>query len=97
MAIIIEENKKGFGLLNTLMWLIVIIVISFATYYIFFKKPEVIGEFIPPKDIFENIDQLSTITLDPEIIKNPAFQSLTSYITVPVSGRAGRPNPFLPL
>lgn len=97
MAIVIEEEKRGLGLLNGLMWLGVLAVVSFATYYIFFKQPEVVGEFIPSKDIFENIDQLSAITLDPEIIKNPAFKSLTSYVTVPKSGQAGRPNPFLPL
>lgn len=97
MAIIVEEGKKGISFLNILTWLIVIAVIIFATYYIFFKQAEVVDVIIPAKDAFENIDQLSKITLDPGIIQDPALQALNTYLPVPTTGRAGRPNPFLPL
>ncbi len=94
MAIIVEENKKKGSLLNLLVWVIIIGVILFATYYIFFKEPEIIDVVIPQKDAFNNIDSLSKIKLDPEIIKNPAFEALNSYIDLPEKGRSGRLNPF---
>ncbi|MEK7181244.1 MAG: hypothetical protein AAB738_02840 [Patescibacteria group bacterium] len=97
MAIIVEEGKKSISFLNILTWLIVIGVIFFATYYIFFKKPEIVDVIIPSTDAFDNIEQLSKITLDPGIIQDPALQALSTYLPVPETGRAGRPNPFLPL
>ncbi len=96
MAIIVEEGKKSFGFLNFIIWLLVLGIVFFATYYIFFKQPEVVHEFIPSADIFENINPLSKITLDPEITKSPAFTALTVYITSPGQTRSGRTNPFAP-
>ncbi len=96
MAIVIEEGRKSFGFLNFLIWILVLGIVFFATYYIFFKQPEAVGEFIPSKNVFENLKPLSKITLDPEITKSPAFTALTAYITIPTDGQSGRLNPFSP-
>lgn len=97
MAIVIEEEKKsGGGLISFLTWLILIGVIGFATYYIFFKKPERVEVIIPAN--FENINEISTRKLDPEVIQNnEIFKSLVSHSTPPAEARVGRANPFLPL
>ncbi len=97
MAIIINDNnKKGVNFLNLFIWVLILGVILFSTYLIFFKQPEIADFVIPSKDTFDNIDYLSKITLNPDIIKNPAFEALTTYIDLPESGRSGRLNPFLP-
>jgi hypothetical protein len=97
MAIIVNDNnKRGGNLINLFIWVIILGVILFSTYLIFFKQPEIADIVIPSKDTFDNIDRLSKITLNPDIIKNPAFEALTTYINLPESGRAGRLNPFLP-
>ena len=96
MAIIIEERKRGFGFLNSILWLAIVGVIFFATYYIFFKTPEIFDVVLPAEEAFKDVERLSKITLDPEIINSPAFKSLTIYVTVPESGKAGRLNPFSP-
>lgn len=96
MAIVVEENRPKINFLSLLIWVVLIAVIAFAAYYFFFKEPEVIDVVIPADKNFENIDSLSKIQLDPEIIRNPDFESLTSYTTPPKEGRAGRENPFSP-
>jgi len=97
MAIIVEEEKKGGGgFIGFLTWIILIAVIAFATYYIFFKKPERVEVIIPAN--FENISEISAKKLDPEVIQNnPVFRSLESLGTPPSTARVGRANPFLPL
>ncbi|MBI3589193.1 MAG: hypothetical protein HY093_02145 [Candidatus Liptonbacteria bacterium] len=99
MAIVVEEDKKGPSLMSIGIWVALIVVIGYATYYVFFKEPEVVDVFIPTDSAFENIGRLSKINrLDPDILKSPAFKSISngSYITVPSAGRSGRVNPFSP-
>jgi hypothetical protein len=96
MAIVIEEQKERFGFLNILLWLIVLIILGYATYYIFFKKPE-LYEVATPVTL-ENTRQLVNINLDPaEIIGSPQFQALKQYFTPVAEVNTGRLNPFLGL
>lgn len=96
MAIIVEEGKKGISFLNVLTWLVIIGIVAFATYYIFFKQAEVVDVIIPAKDAFDNIDQISKITIDQSILENPTLQSLTEKMSASLVGH-GRLDPFAPL
>ncbi len=94
MAIVIEEQRERFGFLNVLFWLIILIILGYATYYIFFKKPE-LYEVVTPVN-FENISQLVNINLDPsETVSSPQFQTLKQYFTPPTTVNTGRTNPFI--
>ena len=94
MAIIIEEERRGMSPLRILTWLIILGTIGFASYYIFFKHPQVVDVVVDPG--LKNTAQLSTIKLNRATIDNDAvYNSLKSYITVPTEGQAGRLNPFL--
>ena len=94
MAIVIEEEKNKIGIFTIVAWLVVLILIGSAVYYIFFKKPQYI-ELSPPSD-FSNTAALSKVKLSPEeIVNSPNFQVLKQYITPPSTGNAGRQNPFL--
>lgn len=96
MAIVIEEEKSKVSLITFVTWLIILVIIAVAVYYIFFSQPQLI-EISPPAN-FENINPLSKINLNPtDVVNNPNFQSLKQYITLPVPGNFGRSNPFVPL
>lgn len=94
MAIIVEENRKRTNFLSVLTWLIVIGVIGFASYYIFFKKPEVVDIAIPTE--FQDTTELSKIKLNRASIDNDTtFGTLKPYTTPPSESRTGRTNPLL--
>lgn len=101
MAIIVEEEKKSSGgFMGFFTWIILIGVIGFATYYIFFKKPEKVDDLIQSDLVgFESIDEISAQkNLKPEeILNNPVFRSLVTDASYPRNVRVGRVNPFLPL
>lgn len=96
MAIVVEEEKRGFGILTFIIWLAIIGVIGFGAYYIFFIQPEVVDIVFPSSlsnlsDLSENIDALR-----PELIESdPVFNSLKRWVTTPISPEVGRSNPFL--
>ena len=95
MAIVVHEQRSGVNIVRILIWLVILSVIGAIFYYIFFKKPELVEIVAPPN--FQNTEELSKISLDPEsVINSPIFQSLKQYITPPGPSNFGRPNPFLP-
>ncbi len=94
MAIVIEEEKNRIHPISIITWLVVLVIIGLAVYYIFFAQPQLI-EIAAPSG-FLNIDPLSKINLNPEdVVRGPGFQSLKSTITLPVPGNTGRGNPFI--
>ncbi|MDO8536845.1 MAG: hypothetical protein Q7R94_01205 [bacterium] len=97
MAIIIEEEGGKINIVRVITWIAILAIIVIAVYYVFFAQPQLVEIAVPPT--FRNIETIAKgIGLKPdEIIGGPAFRSLQPYITLPVPGNAGRPNPFLPL
>lgn len=94
MAIIVEEKRNRGGLVNFLIWIVILAVIAASVYYIFFKNPDLIEFTASPS--FRNLQQLSQISINPgELINNPQFQTLKQYVTVTPSQSIGRSNPFV--
>lgn len=96
MAIIIEEKTNGNGIVTFLIWLAILGIITASAYYVFFKKPELVEFSASPPLTFNNIQQLSKISINSDqLINNPQFQALKQYVTVPSPENVGRSNPFL--
>jgi flagellar basal body-associated protein FliL len=95
MAIVVEEEqKKPSSLITILIWIVIFGVITAAAYYVFFRKPELIERSLPVN--FQSIDELGKIKLTPEdIINNPDFVALKTYISLPAPDNVGKTNPFL--
>ncbi|MEK7608831.1 MAG: hypothetical protein AAB495_04600 [Patescibacteria group bacterium] len=94
MAIVIEGEKRTKGIIGILVWIIVLVAVGAAAYYIFFRRPEII-EIATPAN-FQNTERLSKVKLTPEeITQNPLFLKLKAYVSPLVSENAGRQNPFL--
>ncbi len=94
MAIVIEEEVNRISITKIITWLVVLLVIIIAIYYIFFAQPQIIEVAIPPT--FQNINPLANVNLNPDEIASVLDKSLKAYVTVPQPGNAGRANPFLP-
>lgn len=95
MAIIVEEGGKRTSFVGILIWLIVVGVIGSASYYIFFKQPEIV-DIVVSSDL-EDAAELSKIKLNRATIdSDPVFLSLEPYITPPTDADVGRLNPFAP-
>ena len=97
MAIVVEEKSKGgVGFFGVLIWLLVLVLVAIAGYYIFFANPDLIELQVPAG--LERTQQLSQLSLDPkEVLESPGFKNLQSYITTDPQGVFGRVNPFLPI
>lgn len=96
MAILVQEEKKPVNWIGMLTVIFVIVVVFVLSYFLFFKKPEIIDQ-VTPKSL-ENINELSKVRFDPEeVVSAPAFQNLKSYAS-PVTPREtpGKSNPFRP-
>ena len=94
MVIVVEEQKNGASILSIVTWLTIIGILGAATYYIFFKQPDII-QFAAPANLGAT-QQIAKINLDANsILNNPSFKSLKTYIALPKAGNAGRQNPFL--
>jgi len=94
MAIVVEEQKNKAGLASILIWVVILVIIMVAIYYIFFAKPQLIGISAP--DSFRNINPLSHLNINPQdIVNNPTFQSLKQYVMPASTSTVGRSNPFL--
>jgi hypothetical protein len=96
MAIIIEEEKSTSNLLTIAGWLVILIIIGIATYYIFFVSP--VPAIILPSAGLTNIMPISQTDLNAQNIANSAeFLSLKQYV-LPTSTfgsvSVGRSNPF---
>jgi hypothetical protein len=95
MAIIIEEEQQNsLSIITILVWAVIIAVAGAATYYLFFKRPD-LAAFSTPEN-FKSTAALSQIDLDPErLLRSPAFEALKRYVPLPDPKNLGRPNPFL--
>lgn len=95
MAIIVEEKRSGMqGLVNALVWVVILGVVIAGVYYIFFKNPELV-EYSTVTS-FQNVQQLSKIVIHPdEWNNNPQLQALKQYTTTVAPQNVGRSNPFL--
>lgn len=94
MAILVESEKKSRGFIGLIVWIIVVVVLGAAIYYIFFKRPDLVE--IPSPASFQNTERLSRIKLTPaEIVQNPVFQALRSYVAPVSIETTGKQNPFL--
>jgi flagellar basal body-associated protein FliL len=93
MAIVVESRKNRGGIVAVVIWFVLIIVVAAGAYYVFFKKPELIPVSPPPG--FEEAQKVSKIRLNPEeVLDNPKFKSLRSYITPSRATVFGKVNPF---
>lgn len=96
MAIVVESsNNKNWGnLLVFIIWFILLAAVVAGAYYVFFKKPEIISVSAPPE--LEEAKNISQIRLNPQdVLGNPKFKSLRSYITPSEAKTFGKNNPFL--
>lgn len=95
MAIILEEERQPTNWVAVLSALVVIIVLFVGSYFLFFKKPELI-EVVAPKKL-QDLGNLSKVTFDPEsVINDPTFKLLRQYGTQVTLPTPGRSNPFKP-
>ncbi len=95
MAITVEQEKKKVNWFNLILVVLFIVVIFLVTYFVFFKKPELINVVAPGS--LQSINQISQIQLDP----TPVVQTLNKYFTgnyggTPSIPTPGRTNPFAP-
>lgn len=96
MAIIIEEKTNGSGVVTFLIWLVILAIITASAYYVFFRSPDLVEFNASPPSTFNNIQQLSKISINSDqLINNPQFQALKQYVTIPSVENVGRANPFL--
>ena len=95
MAIVLEEEKRPTNWVAILSVAIVIVVLFAGSYFLFFKKPELI-EVVAPKQL-QDLGNLSKVTFDPEsVINAPTFKLLRQYGTLVTLPTPGRSNPFKP-
>lgn len=95
MAITIEEEKKPVNWITIVITIVLVGVIFLGSYFIFFKKPEII-EIVVPGSLKE-LNELSKIDFDPSnVINAPAFKILRQFSAVVTSTTPGRSNPFKP-
>ena len=97
MAIIIEEenSKAGLGWGTVLTWVVVLLILAIAGYYVFFTHPQLVDTALPSN--FRNTQEVSKIELRPEeVASNPIFKSLRPETASQPSGSPGRANPFAP-
>lgn len=95
MAIEMEQQKKKMNWFNLVLVVVFIVVLFLMTYFIFFKKPEIINVVVPGS--LQSISKISQIQLDP----TPVVQTLNKYFTGNYGGALtiptpGRTNPFAP-
>jgi hypothetical protein len=97
MAIIVEENERKSNIFGIVGWLVFLIIVGAAVYYVFFAQPELVA--IPASGNLGEIAPITQVALHPEtVVQGAAFQALTSTIPLPSpSGPAsvGRPDPFI--
>ena len=95
MAIVVEEEKRETNWVAILTAAIVIVVLFAGSYFLFFKKPELI-EIVVPKRL-EDLSKISKVTFDPQlVIDAPAFKLLKQYDVPTTLPTPGRNNPFRP-
>lgn len=95
MAVVIENEEKSFGLGRLIIWLVVLIMIGLAIYYLFFAPTPQFETIVPAP--LESAERIDVLEFDPaEVTTDAAFRSLRAVVDDPVPGETGRPNPFQP-
>ncbi len=96
MAIVVEEQRKGFNWFVLMLVVLIVAAIGVASYYLFFAPIPFIEKVAPPR--LQSLKDVSQIELSPEVITaNPTFQILKQYINqIEVPTTSLRSNPFLP-
>lgn len=96
MAILVQEEKKPVNWIGMLTVLFVVVAVFVLSYFLFFKRPEVIEQVVPGK--FADINKISKVKFDPEaVISSESFQALQNYAPSFVPRETpGKPNPFRP-
>ncbi len=95
MAISIEQEKKKTNWLNVILVIIIIGAIFIGSYFLFFKKPELIEVVVPGK--FQSLSKLSEVEFNPqELLSSPQFKMLRQFQVETELPEPGRSNPFEP-
>ena len=95
MAIVLEEEKRPTNWVAILSVVIIVVVLFVGSYFLFFKKPELI-EIVVPKSL-QDIGTLSKLSFDPSsVINSPVLKLLRQYGTNISQVTPGRSNPFRP-
>ena len=96
MAIIVEEEKKPTNWLMLAGVVVIIAVLFVGSYYIFFKKPEIIESVIPQS--YEKLTKLSQLSFDTDAVFKSIFFKLPpkQYGSELQTELPGRSNPFEP-
>ncbi|MEK7464755.1 MAG: hypothetical protein AAB617_03180 [Patescibacteria group bacterium] len=95
MAIIVEQEKKSVNWVAVISTTIIIAVLFLGSYFVFFKKPELI-EVVAPSSL-ESLSNISKLSFDAEsVLGSPTFKLLRQYELQVAPGTPGRSNPFRP-
>jgi|SRR3989344_6279148 len=97
MAILVQEEKKPVNWIGMLTVIFIVTAVFVLSYFLFFKRPEVIEQVVP-KGKFEEINKISKVKFDPEaVVSSDSFQALKNYAPA-FSPREtpGKQNPFRP-
>jgi len=94
MAIIVEKEKKGIGLMPVLITIGIILALFGATWYLFFAEVPGIEVLSTPEA--RQATQISNIKFDTSITNSPVYALLRPHVGPPAQGSFGRENPFLP-
>jgi len=93
MAFTIEGENRSKGLVRLVVGVIAVILLLFATYYLFFTKPPQIDVLVPLE--LETISKISEVSVDPgAVIDSPQYRLLKEHVDPPELGEFGRVNPF---
>ena len=88
-----EEKEKSFGLGKLIIWLVVLIIIGIAIYYLFFAPTPRFETIVPPP--LQSAERIDVLKFEPsEVTTSAVFRSLRVKVDDPASGETGRPNPF---
>lgn len=94
MAIVIEEEKErsggwfGFGMI-----FVILVILGVAIYYLFFVKPELIGDFTGMK--LQSIDELAQLNFNPQdTVSGDFFKQSRQLVQPPSPGPTGNSSPF---
>ena len=93
MAFTIKAENRRKGLVKLVVGIISILLLLFATYYLFFTSPPQIDVLVPLE--LEAISKISKFSVDPgAVIDSPQYKSLKKHVGPAELGEFGRVNPF---
>lgn len=94
MAILIEQDRKGFNWFGFLVFIFLLSVIVGGSYYLFFSPTPGI-EFVAPTRL-KTSSSIAQLNFDPsEVINHPHLKKLRKYGSPQSLGSVGRPNPLI--